>query len=114
MGVGNSIDNVAANNVRIIEAGAAGAISMTTAGVTTINTLLQSADGSTVDGPNGPAVIDIGAGNTLRIASGGVLLPDGSSALVFAPTGGTLTAGTGAGGTLYLQSQDTDPNPATA
>jgi len=113
LGPGNTIADGAMDNVTIIEAGSGGAITLAAGGVTTINTLLQGADGSTVDGPNGPAVIDIGAGNTLRIASGGVLLPDGSSALTFAP-GGTLTAGTGAGGTLFLQSQDADANPATA
>lgn len=113
LGAGNTIADGAADNVTIVEAGASGAISMATPGVTTINTLLQSADGSAVDGPNGPAVVDIGAGNTLRIASGGVLLPDGSSSLTFNPTG-TLTAGTGAGGTLFLQSQDTDTNLLTS
>lgn len=116
----HTIANGAGDNVRIYEDGSAATpITMAAGGITTINSLLQSADGTTVDGPNGPSVIDIGVGNTLRIASGGILLPDGDfivasySALTFNPTG-TLTAGTGTGGTLYLQSQDTDPNPLTS
>ena len=114
LGPGSTIVDGSTDNVTIVEAGtSASAITMAAAGVTTINTLRQGADGSTVNGPNGAALIDIGAGNTLRIASGGVLLPDGSSALTFAPSG-TLAAGTGTGGTLFLQSQGTDPNPLTA
>ena len=94
------ITNASGNNVRIIEDG-----SNTTpitlevvAGTTSIYTLLQGANG-------GLATVDIGAGNTLRIGSGGVLLPDGSSSLLL--TNGTLTTGTAddAAGTLFLQSQ---------
>lgn len=106
LGTGNTIADGATDNVTIVEAGAGGAITLAVGGTTTIYTLRQGADGSTVDGPNGPAVVDIGAGNTLRIASGGILLPDGSSSLAFDTTG-TLTAGTGAGGTLFLQNQST-------
>jgi len=108
--------------VRIFEDGdTVSPITMATSGVTTINSLLQAADGSTVNGPNGPSVIDIGSGNTLRVATGGILLPDGDSfilsysALTFSPTG-TLTAGAtdDTAATMFLQSQDADLNPATA
>lgn len=116
----HTIANGAGDNVQIYEDGTTiSPITMAASGTTTINSLLQSADGSTLDGPNGASVIDIGVGNTLRIASGGILLPDGDfivssySALTFTSTG-TLTAGTGAGGTLFLQSQDADPDPLTA
>ncbi|MCP5557788.1 MAG: autotransporter-associated beta strand repeat-containing protein [Verrucomicrobiaceae bacterium] len=97
------------DNVNIQEAGTTvGPITLAAAGTTTIYTLRQGADGSTVDGPDGPAVIDIGVGNTLRIASGGVLLPDTSSPLTFNQTG-SLTAGAtdNTAATLFVQNQST-------
>ncbi len=102
------IANAAGNNVRIIEdGGVATPITLEVAGGTTsIYTLLQGANG-------GLATVDIGAGNTLRIGSGGVLLPDGGSSLLF--TNGMLTAGTGddTAGTLFLQSQSTSGETLT-
>lgn len=102
---GAGVQNIAdgsTHNVRIVEDGSTtNSITMAASGATTINTLLQSATG-------GEAVVDIGAGNILRIASGGVLLPDGSTSLTFASSG-SLTAGSGddTAGTLFLQNQDT-------
>ncbi|MCB1203460.1 MAG: autotransporter-associated beta strand repeat-containing protein, partial [Verrucomicrobiae bacterium] len=98
----------AGDNVNIIEGGAISSpITLGVSGGTTnIYTLRQGAAGGT-------ATIDIGGGNTLRIASGGIILPDGSGSLVFANSG-SLTAGTGSSpATLFLQSQDTDPSPLT-
>ncbi|HYF38015.1 MAG TPA: autotransporter-associated beta strand repeat-containing protein, partial [Prosthecobacter sp.] len=98
--LGGVIPNAPAANLRIIEAGTAGNITLAAPGATTINTLLQGANGGT-------AVVDIGAGNVLRVASGGVLLPADSSSLTFAPAG-SLTAGASddAAARLLLQNQD--------
>ena len=83
--LGGTIANGAATNVRIIEAGASGNVTMAAAGTTNISTLLQGANG-------GLATVDIGAGNILRLGtSGGILLPTANSALTF--SNGTLTAG---------------------
>ncbi len=83
--LGGSIANAATANVRIIEAGASGNVTLAAGGTTTINSLVQSAAG-------GAATVDIGAGNTLRLgAAGGVLLPSGNPALGL--SNGTLTAG---------------------
>ena len=103
--LGGTIPNGSLLNARIIEAGTTGQVTLAGAGTTTVNTLLQGADGGVgVDA----AVVDIGAGNILRIASGGVLLPDGSSALTFTHTG-MLTVGAidDTAGTLFLQNQNT-------
>ncbi|MCF7784977.1 MAG: autotransporter-associated beta strand repeat-containing protein [Prosthecobacter sp.] len=89
------------DNVRIIEDGSTvSPITLAASGTTTIYTLLQGASG-------GEAVVDIGAGNTLRIATGGVLLSDGSTSLTFAATG-TLTGGSAdnTAATMFLQNQD--------
>ena len=104
-----TINDGATDNVNIVEDGfLAGSITMAAPGTTSINTLRQGA-------ANGEAIVSIGGGNTLRLTSGGVLLPDGSGALTFDATG-TLTAGDGedTAGTLFLQSQDADTNPLTS
>jgi autotransporter-associated beta strand protein len=83
--LGGTIADGVASNVKIIEAGAAGGVTLAGAGTTTINSLVQGAAG-------GAATVDIGAGNTLRLgAAGGILLPSGNPALTF--NNGTLTAG---------------------
>lgn len=86
--LGGVIPDGAALNVRIIEAGSSGPVTLG-AGTTVINTLLQGASGGAgVEA----AFVQIGATETLRIASGGILLPSTSSALTFGGTG-ALTAG---------------------
>lgn len=86
--LGGVIPDGAALNVRIIEAGSSGPVTLG-AGTTVINTLLQGASGGAgVEA----AFVQIGATETLRIASGGILLPSTSSALTFSGTG-ALTAG---------------------
>ena len=83
--LGGTIADGAANNIKIIEAGAAGGVTLAAAGTITINSLLQGAAG-------GAATVDIGAGNTLRLGvAGGIFLPSGNPALTF--NNGTLTAG---------------------
>jgi autotransporter-associated beta strand protein len=96
-----SIDDGAASNVRIVEDGStASPITMTGVGTTTINTLLQAATG-------GEAIVEIGGGNTLRIATGGILQPNGAGALTFGQTG-TLTGGAAdnTAATMFIQNQD--------
>ncbi len=90
-----------ATNTRITDSGnASGNITLSASGTTTINTLTQGASGGT-------ATVDIGAGNTLRLATGGILLSSGNGALVFTNTG-TLTAGPldNTSATLFLENQD--------
>jgi autotransporter-associated beta strand protein len=83
--LGGTIANGVASNVKIIEAGAAGGVTLAAGGTTTINSLLQGAAG-------GAATVDIGAGNTLRLGvAGGIFLPSGNPALTF--NNGTLSAG---------------------
>ena len=99
--LGGIIANDDSLNVRIIEAGAGSTVTLAGAGLTAVNTLLQGANGGT-------ALVEIGTGNTLRIATGGVLLPDGSTGLTLGSSGtGTLTAGTAddTDATLFLLSQ---------
>ena len=64
-------------NIRITDVGnTAGDVTLGSAGTVEINSLLQGANGGT-------ATLDIGVGNTLRIATGGVLLSSGNSDFVF-------------------------------
>ncbi|MFO1491164.1 MAG: autotransporter-associated beta strand repeat-containing protein, partial [Kiritimatiellia bacterium] len=83
--LGGTIASAANSNVRIIDGGASGNVTMAAGGTTDIGTLLQGATG-------GAVTVDIGAGNTLRLAAaGGILIPSGNSGLTF--SNGTLTAG---------------------
>lgn len=103
--LGGVIPNGPTQNVRIIEAGTTGPVTLGGIGTTTIYTLLQGADGGVgVD----PAIIQIDTGSILRIASGGVLLPEGSSALTFSGAG-SITAGATDNevATLRLQNENT-------
>jgi fibronectin-binding autotransporter adhesin len=71
--------------VRIVTGGPGGVIAPVSSGTTTINTLTQSA-------ADGPAVVELGVGNRLRMgAVGTILIPSGGADLTIA--GGSLTAG---------------------
>lgn len=83
LGPGNVILDGAASNVQIIEAGTVDPVTLgSVGGVTNINTL------KVAQGTLGPAVIDPGVGESLRLGvTGGILLT---------PTSGALTIGAGA------------------
>jgi fibronectin-binding autotransporter adhesin len=72
-------------NVRIINGGTTGPVTLPAAGTTTVNSISQTATTGTVD-------LNLGVGKTLRLGSyGTILVPFAASALNIA--GGTLTAG---------------------
>lgn len=83
--LGGKIPSNPAANIRIINGGASGNITLLNSGLSDISTLLQNATA-------GPAVVDLGSNNTLRLGeSAAVIVPSGSGNLTI--TGGTLTAG---------------------
>lgn len=83
----STITDVATNNVRIIDGGTSGNITLGST-LTTINSLNLQASA-------GPSIIEIGAGETLNIVTGGILLQSGAGALTIGtvPNDGILTAG---------------------
>ncbi|WP_050028109.1 autotransporter-associated beta strand repeat-containing protein [Verrucomicrobium sp. BvORR034] len=100
--LGGVISSLAGSNVKIVDGGASGNITLTggVSGVFDINTLAQSATGGT-------ATIAPGTTDILRFgASGGILLASGASSLVIGTTAGDgrLTAGgaTNAAGELII------------
>lgn len=97
--LGGAIANGATTNVRITDTGnTSGNITLSGAGVTSINSLLQSATG-------GAATIDIATAKTLQLVSGGILIPSTTTGSFTINGPGTLTAGTGAAATIYLNNQ---------
>jgi fibronectin-binding autotransporter adhesin len=85
--LGGKIPNNVNANVRIINGGTSGNITALNSGLSDIATLLQNATA-------GPAVIDLGGSNTLRLGyEGAVLVPATSGALTIQQ--GQLTAGGG-------------------
>ncbi|MGA2498693.1 MAG: autotransporter-associated beta strand repeat-containing protein, partial [Tepidisphaeraceae bacterium] len=90
----------AATNVKITGS-AAGTVSLAAAGTTNINTLVQSDTAATS--------LSIGAGNTLRLTGGGILLTGAGTLTI--PVGGTLTAGAAdntAGELAFIQNTNTN------
>lgn len=81
--LGGQISDGASSNVRIIEAGTSGDVTLAASGVTTIASLLNT-------GTVAPTVLTIGADNTLRVGELGTIHA-GSNGLTI--SGGTLTAG---------------------
>jgi autotransporter-associated beta strand protein len=72
-------------NIRVVNGGTSGPVTLHAPGTTSINTITQSAT-------EGDVEIDVGDGNTLRMGPyGTILVPSGANALNI--TGGTLTAG---------------------
>ena len=88
--LGGVIANAGTSNVRLIDGGASGSVTLAVSGgVTDANTLLSNATG-------GAVTVAPGTGNTLRLgATGGILLAAGGSALSIGASAndGTLTAG---------------------
>lgn len=82
--LGGSVVSGGNQNIRIIEAGVSGNITLS-GGTTDISTLLQA-------GTAGPSIVDVGVGNTLRLGPAGLIL-SGTGASELQLTNGTLTAG---------------------
>ena len=86
--LGGVVPNNAEAVVRIVEGGTSGPITLATAGLNEIASLQQNASG-------GPAVVDLGGGNILRLGeTGSIATNPGAGALTI--TNGELTAGNGA------------------
>lgn len=81
--LGGLISDGSSSNIRIIEAGTSGDVTLAASGVTTVATLLNT-------GTAAPTVLSIGSGNTLRLADVGTIHA-GTNGLTI--SGGTLTAG---------------------
>jgi autotransporter-associated beta strand protein len=86
--LGGVVPNNAEAVVRIVEGGTSGPVTLATAGLNEIASLQQNASG-------GPAVVDLGGGNILRLGeTGSIATNPGAGALTI--TNGELTAGNGA------------------
>jgi fibronectin-binding autotransporter adhesin len=81
--LGGTLADSLGANVRIIEAGTSGNVTLATSGTTTIGTLLNT-------GTVAPTLVDIGTGNTLRLSDLGSIQA-GTNGLTI--SNGTLTAG---------------------
>jgi len=88
LGAGNTIASNGSSYVRIVEGGTTGSISLASSGVTDIHSLSMAATGGT-------ATVNVGAGNTLRLAAdGGILIAEGSN-LLYIGSSNTPAAGNG-------------------